>query len=333
MRINRDEKIKTIGEHLSTLSNYVTLQNKIGQTDINKSSEKFFIYILNTIYDLNLIDLNSIQDNYPAIDLGDVNSKICIQVTAETTNAKFRNTVEKFFEKELNRKFNKIVFLIISNKEKCSLTDNRIDTVVINTTDLYKEINNLNDNKVNSLESYLNDNLTSRIRPTNSILPNRIMSTHQFTHPSMFIKFMGLDNEPELIDILVSDLKNLSGTLNKLTKNQKEYIYYIMTNGFHPTTYGNREDNGKLYITTSEMNQQFGSAGYEIYESLYTKKLVDIDDEYDPEYSGRSMRIIDLHYWGKLDDTNYLSYIKSFLNSNEEKIRRIILDGDFSILS
>ncbi|MBE9217456.1 SMEK domain-containing protein [Dolichospermum flos-aquae LEGE 04289] len=45
-------------------------------------AEYFVAKLLNTIYDYNLINLNSKNRSCPAIDLGDYNKKVCFQVTS-----------------------------------------------------------------------------------------------------------------------------------------------------------------------------------------------------------------------------------------------------------
>lgn len=139
----RENSLKAISEIFARFSDIVTLQNKAGFIDINKSAEKLFIYILNKTYDKNFQDTNDIQNNYPAIDLADFEARVCVQVTSESTNSKFRKTVSKFKEKKLTDSFDYLSFLIISNKEKCTLTDDEIYTDVFNLLDLYNDINKL----------------------------------------------------------------------------------------------------------------------------------------------------------------------------------------------
>ncbi|WP_028487596.1 SMEK domain-containing protein [Thiothrix lacustris] len=59
------------------LSGFYLINNTLVQTDINKNSEDFLCQLLNKIYNLKLIYANRLVSNYPVIDLGDEDSRIC----------------------------------------------------------------------------------------------------------------------------------------------------------------------------------------------------------------------------------------------------------------
>ena len=61
---------KDITARLSTLTAYIRLNNKQGLTDANKEAEDFFCGLLNMVLDASLGNMNRIQQDYPAIDLG-----------------------------------------------------------------------------------------------------------------------------------------------------------------------------------------------------------------------------------------------------------------------
>ena len=333
MKIKREEILKTLSERFSTFSDIVTIENKAGYNDINKSAERLFMDILNITYKLNLRDMNDIQDNYPAIDLGDYNNRICIQVTSESTNKKFKSTIEKFKEKQLDRDFDKIIFLIISNKNICTLTDKEIKTEVINLNDVFKQVSKLDDRDVFYINNYISTNLKSRIEPNDSILPSSILPNYKTSKPEAFIKFLGLENEPDFKQDLLDDLKSFSHMLTTLTKHQREFIFYIMTMGQFPESSYGRHSEHTVMITTAEIDQVFGNIGFQIYQVLKTKNLLWINDEYDPHNDGRCIQVMELYYRGKLDDGNLFSYIKSFCNNDTNKLRQIFMDYDFSCLA
>lgn len=337
MKIKREEVLKTLAERFSKFSDVVTIENKAGYYDINKSAERLFIDILNITYSLNLRDMNDIQDNYPAIDLGDYNKRICIQVTSESTSKKFKETVAKFKEKQLDRDFDEIIFLIISNKNKCTLTDRNINTKTINLNDVFAEISKLNDRDVFYINDYLNRNLASRIESNDSILPSNIFSNYKISKPEAFIKFLGLEDEPDFEKDLLNDLKSFSQMLTTLTKSQREFIFYIMLRGQFPkSSYGygrTRESEHTVMITTAEIDHVFGNIGSQIYQVLKAKDLLWINDEYDPDNEGRYIQVMELYYKGKLEDGNLFSYIKSFCKGDQNKLQQIFMDCDFSCLT
>ncbi|WP_153063498.1 SMEK domain-containing protein [Lysinibacillus mangiferihumi] len=69
---------------------YTDLNNKIGYTDINKSTEDFYAGLLSLIYEINLLNMNETKVNHPAINLGDIESQICYQVTSTSERAKIQ---------------------------------------------------------------------------------------------------------------------------------------------------------------------------------------------------------------------------------------------------
>ena len=332
MDIRRENALKALAERFATFSNVVTIQNKAGFNDINKSAERLFIDILNIAYNLRLRDMNAIQDNYPAIDLGDYGARTCIQITSESTNQKFRDTVSKFKEKQLDRDFDKLVFLIISNKDLCSLTDRDIDTSVINLNDLYKVIANLDDRDIFHLDNYLAENLISRVEQSDSILPSGLVGTYSMPTPNALITFLGLEGEPEYTEQLLNDLKSLAQTLSNLTKNQREYLFYVVGQGQFARNLFGRLDENNIVMPTSQVEQAFGGYGFQIFQVLKAQDLLFVNDEYDPHGDDRYIRVLEPYFRGELDDTNLFCTLKSFCSGDLDKLRRIILDCDFSCL-
>lgn len=332
MDIKRENSLKALAERFATFSNVVTIQNKAGFNDINKSAERLFIDVLNIAYNLRLRDMNAIQDNYPAIDLGDYTSRTCIQVTSESTNQKFKNTVAKFKEKQLYRDFDNLIFLIISNKDLCSLTDQDINTSVINLNDLYKTISLLDDRDIFYIESYLRDNLVSRLEQSDSILPSRLMTSYSTPKPNALISFLDLENEPEYTEQLLNDLKSLAQTLSNLTRHQREFLFYVVEQGkFARNLYG-RVDYNNIVMPASQVDQAFGDYGHKIFQVLKAQNLLFVNDEYDPHGDDRYIIVLEPYFRGELDDTNLFCALKSFCNGDNNKLRKIILDCDFSHL-
>ncbi|MCA4021692.1 SMEK domain-containing protein [Vibrio vulnificus] len=333
MNIKREDALKSLAERFAIFANVVTTQNRAGFNDINKSAERLFIDVLNVAYNLRLRDMNSIQENYPAIDLGDYSERVCIQVTSESTNQKFRKTVAKFKEKQLDRDFDTLVFLIISNKELCSLSDPDIDTKVINLNDLYKQIANLDDRDVFYLENYLAQNLVSRIDSNKSILPTSLIANHAAPRPDSFIKFLGLEDELEYTEQLLRDLKKLLHTISNLTKHQREYLFYVVAHGQYAKTMFGYNDESVIVMPTSQLQQTFGDFGYEIFQVLYAQELLFVNDEYEPNNDGRYIRVIEPYFRGELDDTNLFSDIRKFVHSDQSQLYRAIVECDFSFLA
>lgn len=155
--------IDEIVQYLIILRWYVEKQNYIGNTYINKKGEDFFCRLLNLVYNLELINLNKLQVNFPAIDLADNKKRICYQVTSMSTLNKIRETLDKFKKRELYKEYDCINILIIGkkarhDKRKENLNYNEFKFTykdnVLDTFDLIKEIEKKNINELDDILSF-----------------------------------------------------------------------------------------------------------------------------------------------------------------------------------
>jgi hypothetical protein len=51
--------------------------------DNHTVAQNFFCRLLNAAYDLDLVELDNLEENFPAIDLGDTNKRIAYRVTTQ----------------------------------------------------------------------------------------------------------------------------------------------------------------------------------------------------------------------------------------------------------
>lgn len=96
---NLDEVNEYIAILLSILEKKIYVANKQGYNDINKLSENFLCGLFNIVYDLNLINANSIRITYPVIDLIDSTNKVCFQITSDNRISKIENCLDMFNKK------------------------------------------------------------------------------------------------------------------------------------------------------------------------------------------------------------------------------------------
>lgn len=165
----KEEYVKEINRYLSVLKYYTELNNNLSLTDINKFSEDFFAELFNIIFDLDLINLNLIQYNFPAIDLGDETSKICYQITATNNREKIQYTLDKFKEYSLDEKYDDLYIIILTDKKKYAKEFNVYNTNftinnILDIGDIAQEISQIKSIKkigdiLNYLKSELNDSL------------------------------------------------------------------------------------------------------------------------------------------------------------------------------
>ncbi|ESX08534.1 hypothetical protein X768_22585 [Mesorhizobium sp. LSJC265A00] len=122
--MNRVNLVNKVSEYLSRLRMDVQQRNLLNLQDINIHAETFFRLLLNLVLDLDLKNLNVVRRNAMAIDLGDEGKGIAIQVTSSSSFAKIKQTHSDFLAAGLDRKFSKLIVLIIGvrkNYKKTSL--------------------------------------------------------------------------------------------------------------------------------------------------------------------------------------------------------------------
>ncbi|MCW0603547.1 SMEK domain-containing protein [Clostridioides difficile] len=165
--IIRQEQENKIFKYLGSLKNYICTSNQNGNFDINRYCENFFAELLNMIYDINLENLNNEKYNFPAVDLGDKNARICFQVTATNDFRKLQETIEKFKKHNLQIEFDNLYFLILGNRNKYrkEIFFNNIrydyNKFVMDFDTLNSDIRNIkNIEKINSIVSFLESNLS-----------------------------------------------------------------------------------------------------------------------------------------------------------------------------
>ncbi|MDY0121279.1 MAG: SMEK domain-containing protein [Sulfurimonas sp.] len=175
--MNRQDYQKSIINSLTWLSTQVTVNNKLNLTDINVHSENFYRDLLNLAFDYNLENINIIDPNAAAIDLGDEANKFAIQVTSTSALAKTRHTVNKFIEKSLHEKYEHLVILNITEKTTHTVPTVGDETYSLNTKndiwdigDLAVKINDLSLPKIQEISNFLNQQLY--MKPTEKLPRN-----------------------------------------------------------------------------------------------------------------------------------------------------------------
>jgi hypothetical protein len=93
-------------------------------TDISFLSELFLEELLNAIYSYkgwHFRNLNFAKTNYPAIDLADLENRICFQITVtnstEGINQKIKDTLQSFFDRGMDKDYDQLFIIIASGIE------------------------------------------------------------------------------------------------------------------------------------------------------------------------------------------------------------------------
>ena len=103
-------------ENLAILTVRVKLNTASGRTDINHEAEDFYCGLLNAAFGWQLGNLNALQMNFAAIDLADGKNRLAIQVTSTEGRKKVQDTLDRFFEKQLEKDYDRLIVLIIGEK-------------------------------------------------------------------------------------------------------------------------------------------------------------------------------------------------------------------------
>ena len=162
--MNVDEQMERITDALSILTTNVKLHNSRGRTDINKEAEDFYCGLLNIVLGKNLENLNLLEMDFPAIDLADKEGRLCVQVSSTEERNKVDRTLEKFFAKELDKQFDRLIVLVIGKKPRyqSGFTTQRgfdfdHERDVWDLPKLLLEIEKLDEEKRNDVDQYLSD--------------------------------------------------------------------------------------------------------------------------------------------------------------------------------
>lgn len=166
MGLNNGTRFEQITEMLAWLTVNVELHNSHGRTDINHDAEDFYCGLLNLVLGTSLENMNRIKQNFPAIDLGDPESRLSVQVTSNFSRKKIEETLKKFFENHLDSEYSRLVVLIIGKKERSRKPfkmerffrfDPKED--IWDTATLLKMIEDLPDEKKDKIIQYLDEQM------------------------------------------------------------------------------------------------------------------------------------------------------------------------------
>ena len=166
--MNRDDHLNNIAKHFGRLTHEVRALNAIGRFDINSVAEDFLVPVLKVVFACpNLQNQNAIQMNFPAVDLGCRTTRLSFQITTDASSAKVEKTLKKFHEHELDKLFDRVYILALTDKQssyKASALSLAIADLaitfdpaehIIDVTDLLARIRHLETGELELIDSYL----------------------------------------------------------------------------------------------------------------------------------------------------------------------------------
>lgn len=257
--IRRGEQMNEIIKGLSLLQYYIKFSsNKLGLHDINKVCEPFFCELFNILWDKDLKRLEHVEKNFPSIDLADDKEALAIQITSNGSKQKLWDTVNKFEEKKLYKKYTLLYHFIIGEKHYtprksdqisfkniqynvyCTnrkISDKYIYQIqIIDILDLILLIDESDNLKINQICEYITSNVGVNINKFQQTLYQ--IETNEITPFTAieYIKYLEI-GDVHFEKAFYNDLKIFADTLNSLDENNRRALYKILKNHI---------DNGKI---------------------------------------------------------------------------------------
>jgi hypothetical protein len=117
MVLTRTGLLTGIADGLGAIKSSCEARGLLRLFDNNKVAQHFFRRLLNEAYDLGLVELDNLEDNYPAIDLGDTKKRIAYQITTTKKSDKVTKTLETYRKHGLEAQFDRVVVLVIGDRQ------------------------------------------------------------------------------------------------------------------------------------------------------------------------------------------------------------------------
>ena len=244
MKTLRQICIDNIMEKLGWLKTYIELNNSLNFNDINIVSEDFFCFLMNSIYDFKLVNLNNEELNFPGIDLGDTYQRVSVQVTSDRTRKKVEKTIDTFTKKDYIKKFDRLIFLILGQKSNFTKPfntgnlsfDSKKD--IIDIEHLLLDINKLDDTKIQEISDYINKNLIISTTQSTNVKEDLFLCQYKTVYALCLtkLKSIGIDDQTArsiiangLIDNPYPTLQNINYLVGGFGtgKSHSLYIYYL----------------------------------------------------------------------------------------------------------
>lgn len=162
--MNRKEIIDSVAKGLALLRYEIEHRQTINDYSLNMYSENFYRDMLNTIYGYELDNANMNNKNAEYIDLRDEKNKIFIQVTSTKIKSKIDNTL-RILESKPDFEIKILYLLKKPNPKENSFDEWRnkygieVEKCLIDTKDLLKDINNLEQTKLEKIYNFFDSRI------------------------------------------------------------------------------------------------------------------------------------------------------------------------------
>lgn len=326
------EHFKIILTGLSVLRYLLKSSGSRGTTDAYKNSERFFEFILNRTYSWNLVNANALRSNYPAIDLADHKSRICVQITGENSSGKIKKTIKTFFQHNLNAKYDRLVFLILTGKRAYTADfgvpagfDFDGDRDILDVDDLLRDMEHKPAKVIEAISGHVQHELSSVMQffaPENSLLAGaETRAQKPPVNARRLLDFLEVDDEEAAR--VFKDLAAGYERLTSLNEELRSYIYIALTSG-ETASYFSRDLVQISPVNLEGILRVSHQKHREMYQAVAQKTFADV-----PEVEGGEAPMLYLTWrLGRYADA--FASFKSMFGDQDQ--RALIVDADFTLL-
>ena len=180
------ESLQTITSGLGWVVSTCELQGLLKLFNDHVQAQHFFCRLLNAICQLQLQQMDQIQANYPAIDLGDAGNRIAYQITTEKGGDKVQHTLNKFVEHELDKTYDTLKMLVIGDRQE-SYKKVKVppglqfdcDCDILSVPELVKHLDTLPSPRLEAVEAIMREDLSASPVPRKTQRDELVEWLHQ----------------------------------------------------------------------------------------------------------------------------------------------------------
>lgn len=343
--LEREKMAEEITCLFATFSTYISMRSQQLMFNSHRVTETVLVTLLNMLYGWELKDLNLEKKNHPAVDLGDKGNGLAVQVTADGSKQKMKDTLVKLEKHQLNETYRKIIFLIISNDEKkqwykdgyvikvCNLSDIAADICSLESTeDLRRLYKFCKGEFTDYLQKNMENSEKSIFEPV-KIQSQDVITASEFLAANYYEKDVNgfyFDDYSE--SDFIADLNSLKDKLASLTNDDRWFIYKALTWSFN--AFKNETHFGYCWMPCSHFYHPYPPEN-KIYIRSIVEKLEKLDLlvywRHEEHWSEESEHVV-VKFYGNVNDFDYFSPICQYFRYNkiEYLLEDTIINCNFS---
>lgn len=175
-KLNTTSLVHRLAIYLAAYKHYLDFKTKAGLLDAAVLGEAVAMTLARITWGYTDLKNLNLKHNYPAVDLGTESGDCAIQVTVTSSSSKIVETQEKFFKHGIMKKYSKLIFVILGEKQ-ASYDSERIvrsqdgfefdpKEDIYDLNDLYNIVTKSGDAaKIEEFANRIEQELSDKIRP------------------------------------------------------------------------------------------------------------------------------------------------------------------------